>query len=140
MHLNRVMLIGNVCRDPEIRFAGPSQVPVTDIRLAINRVWKNVKGEKREDHVFIDVVAWARQAELAVQYLKKGRLIGVDGHLQMDEWTGTDGKKNTRIKVVSERIVYLPQGNVSRDSGAPPAADAEPETDPSVEEEARIPA
>lgn len=123
MHLNRVVLIGNLCKDPEIRFAGPSQVPVTDLRVAVNRVWKNAKGEKKEDHLFIDVVAWARQAETAVQYLRKGRLIGVEGRLQMDEWLGQDGKKNQRIRVVSDRILYLPQGG-ARD-GAPAPGEAE---------------
>ncbi len=129
MHLNRVVLIGSLCKDPEIRFAGPSQVPVTDLRVACNRVWKNAKGEKREDHLFIDVVAWARQAETAVQYLRKGRLIGVEGRLQMDEWTGQDGRKNQRIRIVSDRILYLPQGG-ARDDAATPA-----ESEHSSEEE-----
>lgn len=123
MHLNHVVLIGNLCKDPEIRFAGPSQVPVTDLRVACNRVWKNAKGEKKEDHLFIDVVAWARQAETAVQYLRKGRLIGVEGRLQMNEWTDADGKKNSRIRIVSDRILYLPQGG-ARD-GVPAAGEAE---------------
>lgn len=135
MHMNKVVLIGNVCKDPEIRFAGPSQVPVTDVRVACNRVWKSAKGEKREDHLFIDVVAWARQAELAVQYLRKGRLIGVEGRLAMDEWVGQDGKKNQRIRIVSDRIVYLPQGG-TRES-APPQADGEGAGEA---EEERIPA
>ncbi len=125
---------------PEIRFAGPSQVPVTDVRVACNRMWKSEKGEKREEVLFIDVVAWARQAETAVQYLKKGRLVSVEGRLKMDEWTDKEGKKAQRIKIVSDRIIYLPQGNGAQ-NGAPgaPEGHAEGEHAPE-EEEARIPA
>jgi single-strand DNA-binding protein len=122
MHLNKVLLIGTVVKDPQIRYAGSSQVPVTDVRLAVNRRWQSQKGEKREEVVFIDVVAWARSAETCVQYVRKGRLIGVEGRLTMDEWTGPDGKKNTRIKITSDRIVFLPGGE---GRGGPASPDSE---------------
>ncbi|MCE9581569.1 MAG: single-stranded DNA-binding protein [Planctomycetes bacterium] len=140
MHMNHVFLIGNVCKDPEPRFVGPSQTPVTDLRLACNRTWKSAKGEKREESLFIDVVAWARSAELAVQYLKKGRLVGIEGRLQLNEWTGQDGRKNQRIRVVAERICFLPGGAGSRD--AVPAQESIEVSTEGVheEEEARIPA
>ncbi|NUN49904.1 MAG: single-stranded DNA-binding protein [Candidatus Brocadiae bacterium] len=118
MHLNKVVLIGTVVKDPQIRYAGAAQVPVTDVRVVVNRVWKSPKGEKREDAVFIDVVAWARSAETCVQYLKKGRMIGVEGRLTMDEWTAPDGKKNSRIRITSDRIIFLPQGE-GRGQAAP---------------------
>jgi single-strand DNA-binding protein len=138
MHFNKIIMIATVVRDPEIRFAGPSQVPVTDIRVACNRTWKSEKGEKREETLFIDVVAWARQAETAVQYLRKGRHISVEGHLRMDEWTDKEGKKVQRIRVISERLTFLPQGNGGH-NGAPTPAEGHGEAS-HEEEEARIPA
>lgn len=138
MHMNHVFLIGNICKDPEPRFVGPSQTPVTDLRLACNRTWKSMKGEKREEALFVDVVAWARSAELAVQYLKKGRLVGIEGRLQLNEWTGQDGRKNQRIRVVAERIVFLPSGSGSRDATLPPGSTEISVESASEEEEARV--
>ncbi|KAF0241598.1 MAG: single-strand DNA-binding [Planctomycetota bacterium] len=138
MHFNKVIMIGTVVRDPEIRFAGPNQVPVTDIRMACNRVWKSEKGEKREETLFIDVTAWARSAEIAVQYLRKGRHLAIEGHLKMEEWLDKEGKKASRVKIVSDRLMLLPQGNgAHNDSPAPGAVEGEPSHE---EEEARIPA
>lgn len=115
--INRVVLVGNVCKDPEIRYAGPSQTPVCDLRLGVSRVWKSAKGEKRQDSLFIDVVAWGRSAELAVQYLRKGRLVGAEGRLTMDEWTGPDGKKNSKIKITADRVIFLPSSDRNGHSG-----------------------
>lgn len=127
-HLNRVIVTGNLCKDPELRYAGSTQTPVSDLRVAINRAWKSAKGEKREDTVFIDVVAWGRTAETAVQYLKKGRQILVEGRLQQSDWTATDGRKMSRIRIVCDRLVFLPQGERSSAEPAPPAeSGAEPE-------------
>lgn len=108
MHLNRVLLIGNLARDPEIRFAGATQTPVTELRLAVNSEHRTAKGEKKEEVLFVDVQAWSKAAENAVAVLKKGRLVAVEGRLMQDEWTDKGGERRSKIYVKSERIIYLP--------------------------------
>ena len=132
MHLNRVFLIGTLVRDPEVRYVGATQTPVSDLRVVVNRLWKTQKGEKREEAVFIDVTVWARQAETCVQYLRKGRLLAVEGRLTMDEWTSSDGKKNSRIRIGADRVVFLPNGDRSAtppDENVPAVAVADRETE-----------
>jgi len=109
-NLNKVMLIGNLTRDPELRYT-PSGKAVTDISIAINRVWMNDQGQKQEDTTFVDVTLWGRQAELAEQYLSKGRGVYVEGRLQLDTWDDKEtGKKRSRLKVVGENLQFLPDG------------------------------
>lgn len=109
-NLNKVMLIGNLTRDPELRYT-PSGKAVADISLAINRVWVNDQGQKQEDTTFVDVTLWGRQAELAQQYLTKGRGAYVEGRLQMDTWDDKEtGKKRSRLKVVGDSLQFLPDG------------------------------
>jgi single-strand DNA-binding protein len=109
-NLNKVMLIGNLTRDPELRYT-PSGRAVADISLAINRVWVNDAGQKQEDTTFVDVTLWGRQAELAQQYLTKGRGAYVEGRLQMDTWDDKEtGKKRSRLKVVGDTLQFLPDG------------------------------
>ena len=84
-NLNKVMLIGNLTRDPELRYT-PKGTAVADIGMAINRVWTNDQGERQEETTFVDVTLWGRQAELAQQYLSKGRPVYIEGRLQMDTW------------------------------------------------------
>lgn len=109
-NLNKVMLIGNLTRDPELRYT-PKGTPVTDIGLAINRVWTNEQGNKQEETIFVDVTLWGRQAELANQYLAKGRCAYIEGRLQMDTWDDKDtGKKRSKLKVVAEAIQFMPDG------------------------------
>ena len=109
-NLNKVMLIGNLTRDPEVRYT-PSGRAVADIALAINRVWTNDAGQKQEDTTFVDVTLWGRQAELAQQYLTKGRGVYVEGRLQMDTWDDKEtGKKRSRLKVIGETLQFLPDG------------------------------
>jgi len=119
-NLNKVMLIGNLTRDPELRYT-PSGKAVTDVSIAINRVWVNDQGQKQEDTTFVDVTLWGRQAELAQQYLSKGRGIYVEGRLQMDTWDDKEtGKKRSRLKVVGETMQFLPDGRSGAGGGAPP--------------------
>ena len=109
-NLNKVMLIGNLTRDPELRYT-PSGKAVTDISIAINRVWMNDQGQKQEDTTFVDVTLWGRQAELAEQYLSKGRGVYIEGRLQLDTWDDKEtGKKRSRLKVVGENLQFLPDG------------------------------
>jgi len=84
-NLNRVLLIGNLTRDPQIRYT-PKGTAVADIDLAINRVLKTEEGERREEVTYVDVVLWGGVAEIAHKYLKKGRPVFIEGRLQLDAW------------------------------------------------------
>jgi single-strand DNA-binding protein len=120
-NLNKVMLIGNLTRDPEVRFT-PSGKAVADISLAINRVWNNDQGQKQEETTFVDITLWGRQAELAQQYLTKGRGVYIEGRLQMDSWDDKEtGKKRTKLKVVGDNLQFLPDGRSSGNGGGAPA-------------------
>ena len=106
-NLNKVMLIGNLTRDPEIKYA-PKGSAVADIGLAINRNYTLENGEKREETTFVDVVLWSRLAELAGQYLKKGRSVYIEGRLQLDSWDDKQtGQKRTKMRVVGEVMQFL---------------------------------
>ena len=108
MNLNKVFLIGNLTRDPELK-ALPSGASVASFGVATNRVWKDQKGEKREDVQFHNVVAFGRQAEVVNQYLKKGSMIFVEGRLQTQSWDGPDGAKRSKTEIVAERIQLGPR-------------------------------
>ena len=111
--LNKVMLIGNLTRDPEIRYTPKGQA-VTDIGLAVNRVYSTESGEKREEVTFIDVTLWGRTAEVVHQYCKKGRPLFVEGRLQLDTWDDKQtGQKRSKLKVIGDGIQLLG----SRESG-----------------------
>jgi single-strand DNA-binding protein len=113
-NLNKVMLIGNLTRDPELRHT-PKGTAVSEISLAIKRIWNNDQGQKQEDVTFVDVTLWGRQAEVAQQYLTKGSPAYIEGRLQMDSWDDKEtGKKRTKMKVVGEVLQLLG----SRPSGA----------------------
>lgn len=105
--LNKVMLIGNLTRDPEVRYT-PKGTAVTDIGLACNRSYTLDSGERREDVTFIDVTLWGKSAELVAQYMKKGRPIYIEGRLQMDSWDDKQtGQKRSKMKVVGENFQFL---------------------------------
>jgi single-strand DNA-binding protein len=106
-NLNRVLLIGNLTRDPEVRYT-PKGTAVTDIGMAINRVFTSEDGERREEVTYVDVVLWARLAEIAGQYLKKGRPVFIEGRLQLDTWDDKQtGQKRSRMRVVAENLQLL---------------------------------
>ena len=116
-NLNKVMLIGNLTRDPELRYT-PKGTAVTDITLAINRVWNNEQNVRQEETVFVEVTLWGRQAELAQQYLGKGRLAYIEGRLQMDTWDDKEtGKKRSKLKVIGEVLQFLPDGKGGNGGG-----------------------
>jgi single-strand DNA-binding protein len=105
--LNKVFLMGNLTRDPELRRL-PSGTAVTELGLALNRSFNGKDGERREEVVFIDVTVWDRQAETCCQYLKKGRAVHVEGYLKMDSWDDkTTGEKRTKLKVQADRVQFL---------------------------------
>lgn len=106
-NVNKVILIGNITRDPEIRHT-PKGTAVTDLGIAVNRIYSSEQGEKREETTFVDVTLWGRQAELAGEYLSKGRPVYIEGRLQMDSWEDkASGQKRSKLKVVGETMQFL---------------------------------
>lgn len=104
--LNKVMLIGNLTRDPEVRYT-PKGTAVTDLGMAVNRRYR-VDEETREETTFVDVTFWGRQAETIGQYMRKGRSIFVEGRLQLDSWEDKNtGQKRNRLRVVGENFQFL---------------------------------
>lgn len=125
--LNKVFLMGNLTRDPELRYTA-SGTAVADLGLAVNRRYTNGGGELKEDVLFITVVVWKNQAEAAAQYLGKGSPVHVEGRLQSRSWETKDGDKRVTFEVVAERLQFL--GRKPEGAGAPDAADAPPEEVP----------
>jgi single-strand DNA-binding protein len=110
-NLNKVMLIGNLTRDPELRHT-PKGTAVSEISMAINRVWNNDQGQKQEETTFVEVTLWGRQAELAQQYLVKGRPVYIEGRLQLDSWDDKEtGKKRSKLRVIGENMQFLSSGS-----------------------------
>lgn len=102
---NRVILVGNVTRDIELRYT-PSGTAVTDIGLAMNEKRKDASGEYVDEPVFADVTLWGRTAEVASEYLSKGAPAMIEGRLKLDQWE-QDGQKRSKLKVVGERLQLL---------------------------------
>jgi len=125
--LNKVMLIGNVTRDPELKYT-PKGSAVADLGLAVNRTYTNQSNEKVEETTFVDVELWGRLAEIAGEYAKKGRSIFIEGRLRIDSWEDkTSGQKRSRLKVVGEGLQLLGGGN--RAGGAPGGGGGDYESD-----------
>ena len=105
---NRVILMGNLTRDPQVRYT-PGGKAVTDIGLAINRTWfDKTTQQKREDVTFVEVTLWDRQAEVAGEYLSKGRSVLIEGRLQLDQWDDKEtGQKRSKLKVVCENMTMV---------------------------------
>jgi single-strand DNA-binding protein len=130
-NLNKVQLIGNVTRDPEIKYT-PKGSAVLDLGLAINRFYSSDNGEKREETTYVDVTLWGRQAEVAAQYCKKGRSIYIEGRLQLDSWDDkTSGQKRTRLRVVGENMQLLGPRPGGGNSEMPPEEEMSPSRAPS---------
>ena len=120
-NLNKVLLIGRLTRDPELRYT-PQGTPVCEIGMAINREY-TVGTERRKETTFVDVTLWKRQAELVCQYLKKGTPIFIEGRLSLDTWEQQDGQKRSRLRVVAENFQFIGGrseggGGVSGEEGA----------------------
>ena len=116
---NKVILMGNLTRDPEVRYT-PKGSAVADIGLAVNRVYSTDNGEKREETTFVDVTLWGRTAEIAGEYLKKGRPVLIEGRLQLDSWDDKQsGQKRSKLKVIGEGMQLLGsrQGGGDADEG-----------------------
>lgn len=114
--LNKVLLIGNITRDIEIKYT-PKGTAIADICLAVNRNYTTDNGEKREEVTFIDVTLWGRTAEIVGEYCKKGRPLFVEGRLQLDTWDDKQtGQKRSKLKVVGDNIQLLGGGEQRDDS------------------------
>src|SRR5271155_5783318 len=119
--LNKVKIIGNLNRDPEIKYT-PKGTAIADIGLAVNRNYTTESGEKREEVTFIDVTLWGRVAEIVGEYCKKGRPLFVEGRLQLDTWDDKQtGQKRSKLKVVGDNIQLLGGRDGGGGSGAPGA-------------------
>ncbi len=149
--LNKVMLIGNLCRDPEIKYT-TNGMALCNFSIAVNRKY-TPQGEEKEEVAFIDIECWGKQAESCDQYLSKGRPVFIEGRLKFDQWDDKDtGKKRSRLTVNAERVQFLgdndngggqqrqpQQSSAAPPVGAPgvppmgpPAPGANPSTDESI--------
>ena len=104
--MNRVFLMGNLTRDPELRKT-PSGIAVSDLGLAVSEKYRNKAGEMVETTCFADIVVWGKQAEACGQYLGKGAPVIVEGRLQLDQWQTEAGEKRSRLKVRADRVQFL---------------------------------
>ncbi len=134
---NKVILVGNLTRDPEKRLT-PSGTAVTEFGLAVNRNYTTQSGERREETCFVEIVTWGRLAETCEQYLSKGRPVLVDGRLEFSSWEDRDGQKRSKLRVRADTVQFL-GGRGGDDGGrdsrqaqaparqAPPPAEQAPE-------------
>lgn len=116
---NKVILAGNLTRDPQLKFL-PNNTAVCEFGLAMSRKWRDKDGNQKEDVCFVEVAAFARQAEMINQYMAKGRSILIEGRLKLDQWTAQDGQKRSRLSVVAENFTFL---GSPRDGGGPGGGD-----------------
>lgn len=105
-NFNKVLLMGNLTRDPELRYL-PSNTAVVSLGLAVNRQWRNQQGEQQEETTFIDCESFGRQAEVINQYLRKGRPIFIEGRLKLDQWQDREGNNRSKLKVVVESFQFV---------------------------------
>jgi single-strand DNA-binding protein len=142
-NVNKVILIGNLTRDPQLRYT-PAQQAVCDFGLAVNRKWKGKDGQTHEEVCFVDCTAWARQAETLQKYVTKGQQLYVEGRLNYRTWDGPDGKKRNKLDVVVDNFQFLgaPKGGAGGAPGAsrgPAAAGSAQRPAPSGNDEQKPP-
>lgn len=107
-NLNKVFLIGNLTKDPEIKYAG-SGTAITNFAIATNRNWTSAEGEKKEEVCFVNITAFAKRAEVVADFFKKGDSIFIEGHLKFEQWETKDGQKRNMLKVIMDNFQF--QGN-----------------------------
>lgn len=122
-NLNKVFLIGNLTRDPELRYI-PSGTAVANFGLATNRIYTTQDGERKEEVCFVDIVTWAKTAENVANYLTKGSPIFIEGRLQYRSWETDDGQKRSKLEVVADRVQFL-GGRRSEDTPGEPGMGAQ---------------
>ena len=114
-NLNKVLLMGNLTRDPELRYA-PNGTAVTTFTLAMSRIFNTATGEKKEDACFVRVVCWAKLAQICSEYLFKGRPVFVEGRLQSRSWQAADGTKRNTLEVIAQNVQFLGKGKTQGQS------------------------
>ena len=114
-NLNKVFLIGNLTRDPELRYA-PSGTAIASFGIAINRTWSGPDGEKKEEACYVDINMFGRRAEVINEYFSKGNPIFIEGRLQFQQWETKDGQKRNALRVVAEDFQFI-GGKTKRDEG-----------------------
>ncbi len=128
-NLNKVFLIGNLTKDLELKY-GKNGQPVTNMRIAVNRVYTTQSGEKKEEVCYVNIVVWGKQAESCTAYLKKGSSIFVEGRLQLRSWEDEETKqKKSMLEVVADRVQFLDRFKKNE------SIEAEPSEDTSVDGE-----
>lgn len=137
---NRVILVGNLTRDPQLSYT-PSNVPVCEFGVALNRRFKDREGNQRDEVCYVEVVAYGRQAEVVNQYFQKGKAILVEGRLRYREWTNKEGQKRNKLDVALESFSFIDGGGSGgggyRSQQAAPAqgrASNEPESPPPTDD------
>jgi single-strand DNA-binding protein len=143
-NVNKVMLLGNITRDLEVRYT-PKGTAVCDLGMAVNRIRTGDNGERIEEVTYVDVTLWGRQAELAGQYLSKGRSVFIEGRLQLDQWDDkATGQKRQRLRVVGENMQFIGgQGGGSNQSsqgnGSEGEGNSQPQSSPSSQQDSPPP-
>ncbi|MFH2138432.1 MAG: single-stranded DNA-binding protein [Candidatus Omnitrophota bacterium] len=134
-NLNKVLLMGNLTRDPELRYA-PNGSAVTTFSIAMSRVFNTASGEKKEDVCYVRVVSWGKLAQTCSEYLFKGRPVFVEGRLQSRSWQASDGTKRSTLEVIAQSVQFLGKGktqdsssSADPDAGVRAQIDAIPVTD-----------
>jgi single-strand DNA-binding protein len=136
---NKVILMGNLTRDPELRYT-PKGTAIAKIGLAVNRVWTSESGEKKEEVTFVDIDVFGRTAENVGQYMRKGRPILIEGRLRLDQWDDKQtGQKKSKLGVVAETVQFLGSPTGAGEGGAP-ASRAQRPTPPAPSAPAAEPA
>ena len=127
MDLNRASILGRLTRDPEVK-STPSGQSVANLGVATNRVWTDKSGSKQEKVEYHNLVLWGKLADIAGQYLSKGRRVYMEGRLETRDWTGQDGVKKYRTEIIADNLIMLdgPQGSggAPREDGPPPPSDS----------------
>ena len=130
--LNSVVLVGRLARDPELRYT-PQGAAVAEFTVASNRKFTKKDGERVEEVIFVDVVAWNRMAEVAAEYLKKGRPVAVAGSLIQDRWEDeTSGQKRSKIRIQANSVQFLGGGSKDEETSGEEVPAEEPPADPEV--------
>lgn len=120
MDLNRITIIGNMTRDPELRTT-PNGKSVASFSVATNRYWTDQNGQKQKETEYHNVVLWTKLAEVAAQYLHKGNKIYIEGRLRTREWTAQDGTKRTRVEIIGENMIMLGSRPAAGSAGSFPS-------------------
>jgi single-strand DNA-binding protein len=126
VNFNRVFLVGNLTKDPELRYT-PQGTAVTTLRIAVNSPFKDKSGQPQKETCFINVVAWGQIAEVCNQYLQKGRSVLVEGRLQSRSWKTNEGQNRSVIEVCANRVQFMPQAAPVKTEGKGVDLGEEPE-------------